>query len=284
MLLPINSLAMKICFAISGYVGQFALLMLLPIASCLESSGQPRVESELPKPFIDSTAHGWQPLLEEDFQSVNTPADTWQWKNFEVHCSGMPIGVLRTTKEYSNFEMVVEWSHQRAGGNSGLFIWTTPASIQRLESPNNPGPPLPDGIEIQMLDHAFVDQAKSLGEPTDWFTTHGDVFPARAKMNPFPPLSPVSENRIVTKDFGHGPFEIVGRGTPGRSFPSKRLSKGFGKWNHYYIRAINGEVRLWVNGEEVSGGSDCDPATGYICLESEGSPIRFRNLRIRELP
>ncbi|MGB1706895.1 MAG: 3-keto-disaccharide hydrolase [Rubripirellula sp.] len=57
-----------------------------------------------------------------------------------------------------------------------------------------------------------------------------------------------------------------------------------GQWNHYYVRAINGEVRLWVNGEEVSGGTGCSPSTGYLCLESEGSPIEFRGLRIRELP
>ena len=67
-------------------------------------------------------------------------------------------------------------------------------------------------------------------------------------------------------------------------FPRKNLSKGIGEWNHYYIRAINGEVRLWVNGEEVSGGTGCTPANGYLCLESEGSPVEFRNLRIREVP
>jgi len=39
-----------------------------------------------------------------------------------------------------------------------------------------------------------------------------------------------------------------------------------------------------VNGEEVAGGTDCKPATGFLCLESEGSPVEFRNLRIRELP
>ena len=69
-----------------------------------------------------------------------------------------------------------------------------------------------------------------------------------------------------------------------RSFPTKNLSKGIGQWNHYYIRAINGEIRLWVNGEEVSGGYNCDPKTGYLCLESEGAPIEFKNLKIRELP
>ena len=46
----------------------------------------------------------------------------------------------------------------------------------------------------------------------------------------------------------------------------------------------NGEVRRWVNGEDVSGGTGCQPAFGYLCLESEGSPVEFRNLRIRELP
>ena len=48
--------------------------------------------------------------------------------------------------------------------------------------------------------------------------------------------------------------------------------------------SVDGEVRLWVNGVEVSGGTDCQPAIGYLCLESEGAPIEFRNLRIRELP
>ena len=100
-------------------------------------------------------------------------------------------------------------------------------------------------------------------KPADWFTTNGDVFPVRsAKMKPFPPVAPDGK----------------------RSFPSKNLSKGVNEWNHYYIRAINGEVRLWVNGEEVSGGTDITPATGYLCLESEGAPVEFRKLRLRELP
>ena len=46
-----------------------------------------------------------------------------------------------------------------------------------------------------------------------------------------------------------------------------------GEWNHYYVSAINGEIRLWVNGEEVSGGNEITPAWGYLCLESEGAPV-----------
>ena len=120
------------------------------------------------------------------------------------------------------------------------------------------------GIEVQMLDHGYREQyEKSSGKKGDWFTTNGDIFAVgTSTMNPFPPLSPNGS----------------------RSFPRRNLSRGFGQWNHYYVRGINGEIRLWVNGEEVSGGANCQPATGYLCLEAEGAPIEFRNLRIRELP
>jgi len=212
------------------------------------------------KPVIDDTQPGWRAMTQEDFTQVNSADDTWTWKDDLLVCSGQPVSVIRTQKTYRNFELVVEWCHQQPAGNSGVFVWTTPESIQKLAASGKPG--LPDGIEIQVLDHAFTEQMIAAGKATDWFGTHGDVFPVRVKMTPFPPTSPNGQ----------------------RSFPRKQLAKGHGQWNHYYIRAINGEVRLWVNGEEVSGGSACDPAAGYLCLESEGSPIHFRRLRIRELP
>jgi hypothetical protein len=217
--------------------------------------------AEAPVPaLIDTTAHGWRPLTEADFVGVNGAADTWTWKDGELQCTGQPLGVLRTAKEYRNFEFSLEWMHEKPAGNSGVFIWTTPASITALTESKKPG--LPDGIEIQILDHAFADNMKAAGKATDWFTTNGDVFAVRVKLTPFPPLSPNGS----------------------RSFPRANHTKGHGEWNHYYIRAINGEVRLWVNGHEVSGGNNADPANGFICLESEGSPIRFRNLHLRELP
>lgn len=210
--------------------------------------------------FIDDEAPGWRALGPDDFAKVNSADDTWSWHEDGLRCTGQPVSVLRTAKEYGNVEMVVEWSHQKSAGNSGVFMWTTPASIEKLTTEAKPG--LPKGIEVQILDHGFTELMKSRGQKTDWFGTNGDVFPVGVKMTPFPPLSP------------------DGR----RSFPRKHLSKGHGEWNHYYIRAINGEVRLWVNGEEVSGGTGIEPSKGYICLESEGSPIIFRKLRIRELP
>ena len=69
-----------------------------------------------------------------------------------------------------------------------------------------------------------------------------------------------------------------------RCLPSERLVKPSPEWNHYRVTCIEGTIKLEVNGEQVAGGYDCVPRMGYICLESEGSEVHFRNLRIRELP
>jgi dienelactone hydrolase len=66
--------------------------------------------------------------------------------------------------------------------------------------------------------------------------------------------------------------------------PNEKRSKPAGEWNHYRVECRDGRVSLAVNGKVVSGASECTPRKGYIVLESEGSPVTFRNLRIQELP
>ena len=204
---------------------------------------------------------GWRALGEEDFVNVNCDPDTWKWTDGLAQCTGNPVGVIRLKDPVTNCELVAEWRHLQPGGNSGIFLWATEASINQLAEGKGR---LPHGIEVQVLDLGYTEAyIRDHKKPADWFTCHGDVFPVGpVKMTPFPPVAPDGM----------------------RSFPSKDLSKGVGQWNHYYIRAINGEVRLWVNGEEVSGGTGCEPASGALCLESEGAPVEFRNLRLRKLP
>jgi hypothetical protein len=212
-----------------------------------------------PRAFIDGTGPDWKPLTGDDFVTVNGDDDTWVWKGAELHCKGTPVGVCRTKQQYTNFELVAEWRHLESAGNSGIFVWASEEGLKDLKPGKLPGA----GIEVQILDHGYAEKMIKAGKKTDFFTTNGDVFNVgKSKMTPFPPTSPNGK----------------------RSFPRKNLSKGVNEWNHYYVRAINGELRLWVNGEEVSGGKDCDPRRGYLCLEAEGAPIDFRNLRIRVLP
>ncbi len=180
--------------------------------------------------------------------NANCAPETWSVTNGMIHCTGRPTGAIRTERQYENFIMEVEWRHLSSGGNSGIFIWGTPIAA--------PAVPFLRGIEVQVLDHGYNVNGKN-----QWYTTHGDVFPIHgASMKPF------------------------GRHNGDRSFPSEERSKPSPEWNHYRIVCTNGTLRLSVNGKEVSGGENCNYRKGYLALESEGAPVQFRNLRIKELP
>ncbi|PYJ06130.1 MAG: DUF1080 domain-containing protein [Verrucomicrobia bacterium] len=218
-------------------------LALFAAAACLASAAEDDVFVSL---FNGRDLTGWV--------NANCAPETWSVRDGLIHCTGRPTGALRTTRQYENFVLEVEWRHLSSGGNSGVFIWGTPIAA--------PGVPFLRGIEVQVLDHGYAEQyEKQTGKKPDWFTTHGDVFPIHgATMKPF------------------------GRHKGDRSFPSEERSKGFPEWNHYRIVCTNGVPRLHVNGKEVSGGEECNYRKGYLALESEGAPVEFRNIRIKELP
>lgn len=183
--------------------------------------------------------------------NANCAPETWGIKDGVISCTGFPTGALRTEKQYENFILEAEWRHLSEGGNSGIFVWGTPIS--------SPGVPFLRGIEVQVLDHGYMKKADP--KKPKWFTTHGDVFPIHgATMDP------------------HG--EHNGK----RSFPSEERSKPSPQWNHYRIEGNNGRLTLAVNGKIVSGGDNCNYRKGYLALESEGAPVEFRNVRIKELP
>jgi len=52
----------------------------------------------------------------------------------------------------------------------------------------------------------------------------------------------------------------------------------------YDIVAVDGVIKLSVNGKFVNGIRGASQKKGYLCLESEGAEIRFRNIKIMELP
>jgi len=91
----------------------------------------------------------------------------------------------------------------------------------------------------------------------------GEIFPLRgASMCPW---YPPKEGRV-------------------RSIPSENRVRGVGEWNHYRVEARDGTITLAVNGKIVNRAYHANPRKGYICLESEGSEVHFRNIRILELP
>lgn len=182
---------------------------------------------------------------------VNTENDTWEVKSDELICSGHPIGVVRSEKRYENFLLHIEWKHMEAGGNSGTFVWSD------AEPGDNR---LPNGVEVQMLE-------------LDWVklnTRDGKVPP---------------EAYVSGEIFGVGGVETVPDNPRGRRSKSTEMRcKGKGEWNTYDVVCVDGNIKLSINGKFVNGISKSSKKEGYICLESEGAEIHFRNIRIIELP
>ncbi len=196
-----------------------------------------------------SDEDGFEPLFNgEDLSGwvhVNTPPATWSVKDGMLLCTGKPIGELRTERMYQNFIMEVEWRHMVPRGNAGIFVWADDITAK--------GVPFHRSIEVQVLENAY---GNSRGH-----TTHGDIFPIHgAKMTP-----------------------VNGRGGS-RAFPTESRSKPSPAWNHYRIECRDGEISLAVNGKVVTRGKNCSPRKGYICLESEGGVVHYRNMRIKVLP
>lgn len=198
--------------------------------------------------YISGTGEKDKPV---NWINVNTAPDTWHTEKDLLICSGQPIGVMRSEKKYENFILHIEWKHIEAGGNSGVFVWS------------NANPPedsrLPDGVEVQMLDLEWVNlnTRDSVKPPVAY--VHGELFGVGG-------VTTVPDNP---------------RGTRSKSIENR--CKGKGEWNTYDVICVDGVIRLSVNGKFVNGITKASQKKGYLCLESEGAPIHFRNLRIIEL-
>ncbi len=192
---------------------------------------------------------GFTPLFDgrslDGWVNINCAPDTFGVRDGVITVTGIPICEIRTERMYENFVLELEYQHQQAGGNAGVFVWADALPAR--------GQPFLRAIEVQVLD----------GRNSETYTSHGDVF--------------AIHGAVLTPDRPHP------RGAM-RSLPIERRAKPPGEWNHYRITANNGTLKLAVNGKDVSGGYDISPRKGYIALESEGAPVLFRNIRIRELP
>lgn len=222
-------------------------LLLAGLSSCWMAAGILQA-GELP---------GWKDLFNgrdlTGWENINTAPDTWSVRDGILVCKGQPIGVMCTDREYENFLLHVEWMHLEPGGNSGVFIWSDAIVPEGNE--------LPAGVEVQMLELDWVNLNRDReGNPRPIAYVHGELF-------------------------GVGGVEAVPdnpRGTRSKSVENR--CKPRGEWNTYDVVAVDGVVKLSVNGKFVNGLSNASVRKGRICLESEGAEIHFRNVRVLELP
>ncbi len=197
----------------------------------------------------DVAAAEWRPLLTPDslaeWLPVNVAPETFSAWNGVVRCDGRPTGVLRSPERHRDFVVEFEYLHETHGGNGGFFVWSDPLPAV--------GVPFTRGVEVQVIE----------GWETENWTSHGDVF--------------AIWGATLTPDRPHPAGWM-------RSLPHQRRAFPAGQWNHFRIVGVDGRIQLWVNGQPVTEAWDVVPREGFLCLESEGAPVRYRNLWVRDLP
>ncbi len=219
---------------------RFAPFLLLGLVPLLSAVDVPRFQD-----LLHPDLSGWV--------NVNTDPGTWKMRDDGVLvCTGHPIGVMRSEKQYENFVMHVEWQHREPGGNSGIFVWSN--------AKPNPESRLPDGIEVQMLELEWPELHKKDGVTPPIAYVHGELFGVGG-------VKTIPDNP---------------RGERSKSIENRCLPRG--QWNTYDVVAVDGVIKLSVNGKFVNGISHSTQKKGYLCLESEGAEIWFRNLKVMELP
>jgi hypothetical protein len=64
----------------------------------------------------------------------------------------------------------------------------------------------------------------------------------------------------------------------------QKAVKAVGEWNSVKIVSQGGTITTSLNGVEVARAEKAEPARGPIAWQSEGKPIRFREIKIQKLP
>ena len=136
---------------------------------------------------------------------------------------------MRSDRQYENFILHIEWRHMEPGGNSGVFLWSDATPQERSR--------LPKGLEVQMLEVEWplLNREKD-GSPRSLGYVHGELFGAGG-------LEAVPDNP---------------RGRRSMSFENRCLPRG--QWNTYVVVAVDGVVKLSVNGKFVNGLSQASRA------------------------
>ena len=218
-------------------------------------------EAPAARALIDGTGPGWVALGEDDFVNVNGDPDTWTWKRTARSTAPASRSASSARRSATNFELVVavaapqgrrQLRHLRLGDRGGA----------RQPQAGKPG--LPRGIEVQVLDHGYTEQYEKI-DRQEGRLVHDQrrrLPRRRSKMKPFPPVSPDGERSFPAQEPEQGRRRVEPLLRPRDQRRSAPVGQRRGSLRRHRLRA----------------------SEGFLCLESEGSPVEFRNLRIRELP
>ena len=91
-----------------------------------------------------------------------------------------------------------------------------------------------------------------------------------------------------------GEFWVIGTDLHVENDASRRKDRQFinlvecnekpvGEWNAMKIVCQENEIKVWVNGVLVNHATGCSEKNGAICLQSEGTEMHFRAIKLTRL-
>lgn len=93
---------------------------------------------------------------------------------------------------------------------------------------------------------------------------------------------PASVQVQLHRPFAGSIFPMKGA-TTAAAVNVKNPKLAIGTWHKCRILSKNGTITVWIDENKVGAVKNCKPSTGYIGLQSEGFPIKFRRFEITRL-
>ncbi len=162
---------------------------------------------------------------------------------------GTPGGHLITDKEYENYRLEVQYRFAAKPGNCGVLVHaSTPRCLYGM---------FPKSLEVQMhhknagdfwcicLDVTVPDMVKRRGPKEEWGVDGN------------------KKRRILNLTNGS--------------------EKPAGKWNRMVIECLGDKIKVWVNGDLVNYGYDCQATKGQIAIQAEGSEVEFKKVLLKPI-
>jgi hypothetical protein len=160
-----------------------------------------------------------------------------------------PGGHIISDAVYANYRLEVQYRFAAEPGNCGVLVHvSTPRALYGM---------FPKAIEAQLM-----------------HTNAGDFWCIAQDIT-----TPNMEAR-------RGPRENWGvDGDRLRRIPN--LTDGsenpVGEWNTMIIECVGDEIKVWVNGDLVNYGYDCEATSGQIALQAEGAEVEFRKVELKPI-
>jgi len=217
---------------------------LLPLALILAITSQ-YAYSQTKALFNGKDLKGWHidvPEMDKDPKAVNP----FLVRNGLLVSLGTPGGHLITDAQYENFRFTFQYRFAGKPGNCGALVFVSkPRDLYEM---------FPKSIEIQLMNQ----------NAGDFWCIQEDI------------TVPDMEKR-------RGPKEKWGvNGDKLRRIPNLTdgTEKPLGEWNSMVIECVKNSIKVWLNGILVNYGYDATASKGQIALQSEGSEVEFKDVKL----